>query len=143
MTLNCQNQYEINNPPLWHDCQKHLTIHDESNLFKYNIHFVWHIYKTSKMFKILCKTLYLKICNSPWVDVPLLYPKLLMLDLFHVDFDTLYLCLALSFFLYLLYSNSPFHISSLVVIVSFWLFYFSPLKFISPFLTLMSKGTRC
>ena len=102
--------------------------------------------KLQILIKILWRTIYLKMCNSPWVDVHLLYPKLLMLDLSHVDSDTLYLYLSFSFFLYLLFifvfSNSPFHISSLVVEVSFWTFIsfiFSQFIF-SPFLTLMSKS---
>ena len=65
LTLNCQNHSKINNLPLWHQCQKHLTIHDVSDSLKYNTTIVWHIYKTSKfvqnLFKILWRTIYLKI----------------------------------------------------------------------------------
>ena len=91
LTLNYHNHSKINNLPLWHECQKHLTIHNVSNSLKYNTTIVRHIYKNSKF----CEELYTsKICNSPWVNVALLYPKLLMLDLTHVDSDSFICALA-------------------------------------------------
>ena len=117
---------------------------------------LFDIYTNFKICSKFCEELYTsKFVTPPELMCLLLYPKLLVVDLSHVDSDNIYIFLSFSFFLYLLYFNSPFHISSLAVVVSFQPFQFLPfhfhlhflplcllfsLKCISPLLTLMSKG---
>ena len=38
LTLNCQNQSETNNLPLWHECQKHLT-----KLYTWSYEYIIHV----------------------------------------------------------------------------------------------------
>ena len=61
MTLNCQSFLLINNLPLWHECQKHLTDHSWSNPFDSILQFI------CKISKRYCKEQYTLWLPRSWL----------------------------------------------------------------------------
>ena len=126
----------FNNLPLWHECQQHLIVYHKTNLLKYNIHTVHHIYKTSKLSKFCKDYIPQNLYNSPWVDLAsswyTLSSKILILCIWWTLFLLIFYFLPLWLCFTILFLNSPFDMSPPCIL--------SPLLYFSPFLTLMSKG---